>query len=266
MKNPDCVNNQGHKASLTPTKGLNSMSTLPQVMSLTQDAQTMSSRDLLDIINDARLASGEKAIRANDFNARIEDELDGEHYETFVVQNLNNTESKFFKLNPDQCTLVSMRESKSVRRTVLAKIKILSKPVDPMQALTDPNALRGLLLTYSEKVIVLQAENDSMKTDVAALDRIAKSDGSTCVTDAAKALQVQPKFLFTWLSSHSWIYRRVGGKGWLGYQDKIQSGYIEHKITEVTRGDGTSKITEQVLITPKGLAKLAKLLAKGDAA
>jgi phage antirepressor YoqD-like protein len=96
----------------------------------------------------------------------------------------------------------------------------LARPVfDPMVALNDAEFLRGTLLTYSEKVIALEHQVDEMKPDVAALERIAKADGSMCITDAAKHLQVQPKFLFKLLSERHWIYRRVGGKAWLGYQD-----------------------------------------------
>ena len=64
-------------------------------------------------------------VRLNDFNNRIADELSDDHYESFVVQNTNNTTSVIFNLTLDQCMLVSMRESKSVRRFVLAKIKEL---------------------------------------------------------------------------------------------------------------------------------------------
>lgn len=138
--------------------------------------------------------------------------------------------------------------------------------IDPMKALSDPNMLRGLLLSYSEELITVKAENESMKVDVKALEQISKADGSLCITDAAKALQVNPKFLFSWLRENRWIYKRVGNNHDVGYQDKVQSGYLEHKVTEVTRGDGSTKITEQVRVTPKGLAKLAKLLAKGEAA
>lgn len=87
--------------------------------------QTMSSTDLLKLINQARKDFGEKPVRLNDFNNRIADELSDDHYETFVVQNTNNTTSVIFNLTLDQCMLVSMRESKSVRRFVLAKIKEL---------------------------------------------------------------------------------------------------------------------------------------------
>ncbi|RXK34418.1 DNA-binding protein [Arsenophonus endosymbiont of Bemisia tabaci Asia II 3] len=98
-----------------------------------------------------------------------------------------------------------------------------------------------------------------MKPDVAALERIAKSNGAMCVTDAAKQLQIRPKELFDFLSENKWIYRRLGSP-WIGYQDKIQQGLIEHKVTTITRTDGINEIKTQVRITPKGLAKLAKLL------
>ncbi|MDU4998921.1 MAG: phage antirepressor KilAC domain-containing protein [Enterobacteriaceae bacterium] len=143
----------------------------------------------------------------------------------------------------------------------------LARPVfDPMVALNDAEFLRGTLLTYSEKVIALEHQVDEMKPDVAALERIAKADGSMCITDAAKHLQVQPKFLFKLLSERHWIYRRVGGKAWLGYQDKIQAGYLEHKVTTVNRSDGSEKIVEQVLITAKGITKISKLLGVSAAA
>lgn len=51
----------------------------------------------------------------------------------------------------------------------------------------------------------------------------------------------------------------AGGKVWLGYQDKIQSGHLEHKVTTVNRSDGSEKVVEQVLITAKGIAKISKL-------
>lgn len=134
----------------------------------------------------------------------------------------------------------------------------IAKPADPMQFLSDPTLLRNALLTYSEMVIDLEQKVEVMQPTVEAYDRIAKADGSLCITDAAKALQMRPKDLIAKLSSSKWIYKRAGNSHWLGYQDKVQAGYLEHKVTEVTRSDGTTKITEQVRITPKGLAKLAK--------
>lgn len=132
--------------------------------------------------------------------------------------------------------------------------------------LKDPTQMRGYLLHYVEQVIALETENQAMKTDVKALEQIAKSDGSFCLLDTAKTLQVKPKIFMNWMQSHSWIYKRAGCAHWVGYQDKIQSGHLEHKTTTVTRGDGSEKIVEQVRVTAKGLTRLAKIFAKGEAA
>ena len=130
---------------------------------------------------------------------------------------------------------------------------------DPAAILNSPAAMRGLLLTYTEKVIELEGRVEEMRPQVQALERIAISEGSLCITDAAKNLQVRPKALFDYLRAHHWIYSRPGTAGDIAYQDKLQSGVLEHKVTVVTRADGSEKTTTQVRVTPKGLARLAKL-------
>jgi anti-repressor protein len=139
-------------------------------------------------------------------------------------------------------------------------------PVDPMKVLNDPSAMRGLLLTYSEKVLVLEAANAEMLPKVAALDRIANAEGSTCISTAAKMLQMRPKDLFAWLSCHRWIFRRTGSSPWVGYQDKIQQQLLETKAVVILRSDGTEKSVESILVTPKSLAKLAELIPQQRAA
>lgn len=94
----------------------------------------------------------------------------------------------------------------------------------------------------------------------AAFERIAGTDGSHCITDAAKILQMKPKDLFTFLATHGWIYRRTGADHWCAYQARISSGLVVHKVTTVLRQDGTEKTTEQVRVTDAGIAKLAKIL------
>ncbi|VDZ79658.1 phage-like protein [Salmonella bongori] len=48
--------------------------------------KTIDSQYLLEMVNHARKQCGEKEVRNNDFIGRIKDELEGEHYEIFVVQ------------------------------------------------------------------------------------------------------------------------------------------------------------------------------------
>lgn len=100
---------------------------------------TMSSIDLLDVINKARLSLCESEVRRNDFMSRCRDELDGDYYETFVVTNPNGTQSEAMNLTKDQCMLVAMRESKAVRRSVLETLnKLQAKQIpnfaDPAEA------------------------------------------------------------------------------------------------------------------------------------
>lgn len=136
--------------------------------------------------------------------------------------------------------------------------ELRAHPIDPMKALNDPSVMRGLLLTYSEKVLALEESNKAMAGDVAALDRLAKSEGSLCITDAAKTLQVAPRALFKFLRAHGWIYTRAGSAADIAYQSKLATGLLEHKTTTVTRTDGTEKTVTQVRVTSKGLARLAK--------
>ncbi|WP_425340865.1 phage antirepressor KilAC domain-containing protein [Arsenophonus apicola] len=226
----------------------------------------MSSIDFLNnFINPARVLAEEPQIENRHFITRIEDEIDDLGVaEKFYVTTSQGAKRavKGYVLNMEQMTLVGMRESKSVRRAVLQKLKALNKPII---ALDDPEFLRSTLLSYTEKVLERDCQIAKMKPDVAALERIAKSDGAMCVTDAAKQLQLRPKELFDFLSGNKWIYRRLGSP-WIGYQDKIQQGLIEHKVTMITRNDGIDETKTQVRITPKGIAKLAKLLSVGVAA
>ena len=124
---------------------------------------------------------------------------------------------------------------------------------------TLPEALR-LAADLAEQKAHVEAKLALAEPKAEALDRIADANGAMNPTVAAKALQVQPKRLFDFLREHHWIYRRPGGSGNVAYQDKIQAGYLTHKVTTVQREDGSEKVVEQVLVTGKGLAKLSQAL------
>lgn len=116
----------------------------------------------------------------------------------------------------------------------------------------------SLAIEAEEENQKLTAQVAEMSPKVEALDRIATgAEGSMCITDAAKHLQVRPKDLFKYLQSHDWIYRRQGSS-WLGYQEKIKQNLVEHKITTISLPDGSERITTQVRLTAKGLAKLSE--------
>lgn len=83
---------------------------------------------LIEFINPSRLDAGEGVTRYSDFIARVIDELDLSHDEIFVMKTTGGRTRQFVNLDQDQMLLVGMRESKKVRKSVLAKLKELTKP------------------------------------------------------------------------------------------------------------------------------------------
>ena len=120
-----------------------------------------------------------------------------------------------------------------------------------------------LAMQAEHERLVIEAKLAIAAPKAEALDRIAAADGSLCLTDAAKELQVRPKDLIGYLSSHNWIYKRAGGASWIAYQDRIQSGVLEHKSAVLIGPDGKERIRDQVRVTAKGLARLSELLNGG---
>mgnify|MGYP003313385824 CR=1 FL=1 len=106
----------------------------------------------------------------------------------------------------------------------------------------------------------LQAQLQEQAPVVAAMERLEASEGSVSLTIAAKELGIPPRRLNTWLLVNGWLYRRAGSNTLTAYQGKITSGYLEHKSYTYTASDGFDKTRDQVLVTAKGRAKLAKML------
>ncbi|EFB9251935.1 hypothetical protein E8L62_01110 [Escherichia coli] len=121
---------------------------------------SMSSYDFLTkVINPARVEAGEKPVRNNDFVSRIEDELDGQNvtYEIFVSF---GQDVKSYTLNTDQLLLVGMRESKVVRRKVLAYIRQKEQEVLQLQA-QQLQVAQAKAISYAPGAIVLDSKLDS---------------------------------------------------------------------------------------------------------
>ena len=193
-------------------------------------------------------------IRQYDFAEKVD-------FLTYSANSEKGRPAKEYAITLDMAKELSMVErneqGKRARRYFIAMENKAKQPADPIAVLNDPASMRGLLLVYAEKQMELQGEIEEMRPQVQALERIAMSDGSLCITDAAKTLQVQPSSLFRFLDAHHWTYTRQGDNTRIAYQAKLQSGLLEHKTTVVTRSDGSEKTTTQVRVTPKGLTRLA---------
>jgi phage antirepressor YoqD-like protein len=148
-----------------------------------------------------------------------------------------------------------------------------TKP-DPMAVLSDPAALRMVLLGYTEKVIALESKVAEQEVVVAqqaavvaeqapqvqALHRIAISDGSFNLREAAKVLQVREKDFLVFLHSRGWTYRSQLGGRWVAHASTLRAGLMEVKTVNGVKEDGTEWTSSQSKVTPKGITKLAVLL------
>lgn len=163
---------------------------------LKSQSVTMSSLELLDVINASRHEHGQSGLRRNDFHARVTDELEGEYYETFVVENHNGTKTTAYRLNHDQCLLVAMRESKTVRRSVLEKIKTIESgnalPSIPATMALCELAITVLRPSDSGKVVMLQKAGKATGADTSFLPDYTEDSapGHVGAMDTASATQL----------------------------------------------------------------------------
>ena len=132
---------------------------------MTSNNQTMSSLKLRQLINDSREAHGESKVENSHFLKRIEDELEGELGGTKTFRPAQGgTPMKYYDLTRDQCTLVGMRESKAVRRSVLAKLKEVEQ-VTQSPAVKDPQlAAMVMMLTQMDSV---KQEQEAQRNELA---------------------------------------------------------------------------------------------------
>ena len=133
-------------------------------------------------------------------------------------------------------------EAEKAQPKELSRLEILKLAMESEQARIE-----------AEKMLSLAAPKAE------ALDRIAQADGDMCITLAAKHIGMPPRKLMAWLEQNRWVYRRAGVGKPAAYQDRIQSGHLTHKVTTLPRDDGSEKVVAQVIVTAKGLAKLAEV-------
>ena len=183
---------------------------------------------------------------------------------TLAVQEFTHNGNKYteYMLNKrDSLILVAQNCPEFTARIVDRWQELESK--SSFQIPTTLSAALRLAADQADTIEAQQAKLAITTPKAEALDRITLSDGSMCLTNAAKVLGMPPKKFIDWMQQHEWIYRRAGSSKHIGYQSRVQAGYLDHKVTTVSRTDGTEKTVEQVLVTTKGLAKLAQVVGAG---
>lgn len=188
----------------------------------------------------------------------------------YPLQTLGGTQQVRVLNEPDVLRLIVRSQLPAAERferwvfedvlPAIRKTGSFGQPADPLATLNDPAALRGLLLGYTERVLALEHQVGELAPKAQALDRFATvTDGSFCLTDAAKALQVPPRKFIAKLQEMGWIHRRPMGSGWLAYQDRIAIGVMEHKVSTGEKSNGTEWASTQARVTAKGMARLSTI-------
>lgn len=182
-----------------------------------------------------------------------------------TYKDASNRDQKEYCLPKDlTLTLVSGYSIQMRKRIIDRWLELeekVSKPVSSTPELSRMQLIQ-LALQAEEEKLALEHKVEELAPKAKALDRFATfTDGSFCLRDAAKTLQMQEKRFIQCLHEMSWIYRRPMGTGWLAYSDKLQSGLMEHKVTTGQKGDGSEWASTQPRVTAKGLAKLSEMFS-----
>lgn len=162
----------------------------------------------------------------------------------------------------------------SIRRTGAYVVQRAPEPL-PAASMPLPLAeqalavINGLQCLVAENQALAQERLETINSQTALLnysmpkaaihDRLLEAGGTLTLSDAAKTIGVAPRKFMALLRREGWLFRR-GKSPLAAYQDKIKAGYLAHKVSVILAPNGEERITEQVRVTSKGLAKLARLV------
>lgn len=218
---------------------------------------TMSSREI------AELCEKQHKHVMRDIKVMLEQiGVPDEGYAQIWTNPQNGQEYPEYRLPKDLTVTLITGYRADLRYKVVKRLEELEgvRSARPILDFADPAVMLGVFQhlqgQVAEKEAVIAEQGGRLKK----LDRLEGAKGSMCISDAAKTLGVGRDYLFKFMSARRWIFKRSGGKAWLAYDDKRKSGYLEHddfmKINDV----GEERVYTRVLVTAKGLVKLAELL------
>ena len=207
-------------------------------------ALTMSSIELLDLVNQSRASHGEAKIENRHFLARIEDELDGElpPRKNFTHPS-NGLAIGYYDLTIDQCRLVGMRESKGVRRWVLERLKERETPLVPQtyaQALLEAGRLAQLAEEQAQQLALAAPK-------VAFVDKYVQATGLFTFREVAKLLKANEARFREFLIDSKVMYYL--GKKLTAYKNHEDAGRFAVKTDTAKNGHDY----RQTFFTPKGV-------------
>lgn len=162
--------------------------------------------------------------------------------------------------------VVVARLSPEFTAAVIDRWQELEAKQTPVLDLSNPEHLRNALLCYTEKVIALEHQVETLTPKAMALDQIADTTSLFTIRQTAKAIKIKERDLVAELLRRGWAYRDSRNV-MQPYAEKIATGYVTSVVTKpITGTDGQDRVFTQLRITAKGVTRLSYLAAKGIAA
>jgi len=234
-----------------------------ELIKMSNGSGMISSLELVKVINMFRAEiEGKSELRHDTLLNIIRDEFEEEIgirelLETYYKHPQNGQMYPMFELTLPQSRQVLVRESKLVRKAVLAYINKLEEELKAKIQLpqTYIEALEALVASEKEKER-LAMQNQEMKPKAEYFDQLVDTNLLTNFRDTAKELQIGQKYFIDWLTQNKYIYRDEKGSI-KPYMPHVNKGVF--KLKEWTRDE---KSGVQTLITPRGRETFRLLLSQ----
>lgn len=226
-------------------------------------SKKITSLELVEQINVFRAKEGNRAVlQHSDLLKVIRDEFEeeigiGQISETLYKHPQNGQEYPMFELTLSQAKQILVRESKFVRKAVIAYIERLENEIKSMFKV--PQTFAEALQLAADQAREIE-ENKKLiaeqKPKAEYFDALVDRKLNINFRDTAKEIGVKEKDFIEFLLDRQYLYRDKKG------QLKPIASYVDKGLFEIKEWTNKNKSGNQTLITPKG-RETFRLLFKG---
>lgn len=239
-----------------------------EIISITSSNDKISTIDFRNVINDLRAKEGEAEVRNNRFVDKVVDELDLDMSVALLWQPpQGGTPQVYFMLTEEEALQVGMRESKAVRKGVVAWVNARKQPQFQLPDFTNPaeaaiawadqwkkrELAEQSVLRLEEKI-----NQDAPKLEV--YEAIAEADSGIRITEFARVLSDKNSIGRNKLYStlREW---KILDRNNVPYQRCIEAEWF-YVVERPWKNGELSGINFQVFITGKGQKYIINRLKK----
>lgn len=188
------------------------------------------------------------------------------NFASFKINDLTGESTSHYEMDRDGFTLLAMgftgaRALKWKLAYIAAFNAMEAQLRSPVLDLNDPSQLLPLLTSYAHRAQISEAKVIEMAPKAEAFDRLDTAEGNLTVRPACKVLGIMETKLTKWLELNGWAFRQNGRGPLQPYAAKRLGGFLDLKLRHYEDPKtGEAKTEATMVVTPKGMAKLAQLL------